>query len=69
MMQFDSVADFFAMGGYAYYVWLAYGVSALAMGALVIDSLIKRRAIIKSVTHYSVRRKRVQAAKEMSEHL
>lgn len=29
MMAFDSLADFFAMGGYAFYVWTAYGISAV----------------------------------------
>ena len=29
-MQFDSLHDFLAMGGYALYVWLSFGVSLLA---------------------------------------
>ena len=29
-MIWNSVADFFAMGGYALYVWGSFGVSALA---------------------------------------
>ena len=31
-MQFDSLADFFAMGGHALYVWLAYGASVAILG-------------------------------------
>lgn len=30
------MAEFFAMGGYAGYVWTAYGVTAIAMIALTI---------------------------------
>lgn len=30
-MNWTSAADFFAMGGYAFYVWGAYGVTAAAM--------------------------------------
>ncbi len=26
-MQFDSLAEFFAMGGHGLYVWLAYGAT------------------------------------------
>ena len=28
-----SVSDFFAMGGYAFYVWGAYGLTALLLAA------------------------------------
>jgi heme exporter protein D len=30
-MQWNSVSDFFAMGGYALYVWGSFGVTAAAM--------------------------------------
>ncbi|QIW15492.1 heme exporter protein CcmD [Pasteurellaceae bacterium RH1A] len=33
--QFASISDFFAMGGYGFYVWLSYGITFLAVGALV----------------------------------
>lgn len=31
MQQWSSASDFFAMGGYALYVWGAYGVTAVAL--------------------------------------
>jgi len=31
MMYWQSWSDFFAMGGYALYVWGAYGVTALCI--------------------------------------
>ena len=31
-MQWGSVAEFFAMGGYGLYVWPSFGVAALCMG-------------------------------------
>ncbi|MDO6686238.1 MULTISPECIES: heme exporter protein CcmD [unclassified Agarivorans] len=68
-MQFESVSDFLAMGGYAFYVWLAFGVSAAAMIAIVVDSIVKRNAIFKSVARQSARQQRVQAAKEVTERL
>jgi heme exporter protein D len=31
-MSWNSAAEFFAMGGYAFYVWGAYAVTALCIG-------------------------------------
>ncbi|MCM2290245.1 MAG: heme exporter protein CcmD [Sulfuritalea sp.] len=40
-MQWNSVGEFFAMGGYALYVWGSFGACALLMG--VEPFLAKRR--------------------------
>lgn len=37
-MQFDSISAFLDMGGYAFFVWLSYGVSAFLLAALVYSS-------------------------------
>ena len=39
-MQWNSVGEFFAMGGYAFYVWGSFGVTALA---LAIEPLLLRK--------------------------
>jgi heme exporter protein D len=41
----DRFATFFAMGGYAVYVWPAFAVAALVMAGLVITTLrtLRRR--------------------------
>lgn len=36
--QFNSISDFFAMGGYGFYVWLSYALTFLACGALIWQS-------------------------------
>lgn len=36
-MQWNSVSDFFAMGGYAFYVWGSFGLSAVVV---VIEMLL-----------------------------
>ncbi len=41
-MQWDSVSEFFAMGGYAVYVWGSYAVTAAAIALEV--WLLARRA-------------------------
>ncbi|GLS84860.1 heme exporter protein CcmD [Paraferrimonas haliotis] len=48
-MQFDSFADFINMGGYAFYVWLAYGISASALAILIVQSLTKKSKVLKEI--------------------
>ena len=38
--------DFFAMGGYGFYVWGAYGVTALLLAAEVIAVARRRRSLL-----------------------
>lgn len=47
-MYFHSLNDFFAMGGYAFYVWMAYGISLLLVVSYALalrgqNKRIKRR--------------------------
>ncbi len=37
-MYFHSMTDFFAMGGYAVYVWSAFAVTLVSMSALLFSS-------------------------------
>jgi heme exporter protein D len=56
-MNWHSASEFFAMGGYALYVWGSFGVCALA---LVLEPLLvthRRRAIVTTL------RRRAQANK------
>lgn len=36
-------SDFFAMGGYAFYVWSAYGITALIITWEIVALIVKRR--------------------------
>ncbi len=47
--QFDSLADFFAMGNYGFYVWLSYGISFVAMGWLIWQSKREQKQIVDQV--------------------
>ncbi|GIU33540.1 heme exporter protein CcmD [Shewanella colwelliana] len=60
-MQFDSLADFFNMGGYAFYVWLAYGVTFFSLGTLVIVSLRQKRKILTEIAKKIQREERLKA--------
>ncbi|MFA9488573.1 MULTISPECIES: heme exporter protein CcmD [unclassified Mannheimia] len=44
--QFESISDFFAMGGYGFYVWLSYAVTFIAVGGLIWLSRREHRAIL-----------------------
>jgi heme exporter protein D len=46
-MNWGSAADFFAMGGYALYVWGSFGVTA---AALIIEPLLVRKRRTDIVT-------------------
>lgn len=42
-----SLAEFFSMGGYAFYVWGSYGVTALALLAEVLVQRRRRRTLLR----------------------
>jgi len=39
----DRAAEFLAMGGYARFVWPAYGVALVVLGGLAIESVVAYR--------------------------
>jgi heme exporter protein D len=43
------MAEFFAMGGYAVYVWGAYGAAMLILVGLVVHTLVRRQASRRSL--------------------
>lgn len=45
-MQFESFTDFINMGGYAFYVWLAYGVTATSLATLIILSTRQKGKVL-----------------------
>ncbi|ENY5166916.1 TPA: heme exporter protein CcmD [Vibrio parahaemolyticus] len=64
-MHFESLSDFFAMGGYASYVWSAFGITFLSMLILLITSLRRSDALMKEVKAKIDRQARIDAAKNM----
>ena len=40
-MHFASFSDFLAMGGYAFYVWLSFGLTLLCLVGIVISTRLK----------------------------
>ncbi|WP_232806034.1 heme exporter protein CcmD, partial [Salmonella enterica] len=48
---FSSWSDFFAMGGYAFFVWLAVAMTVAPLALLALHTVLQRRAIPVSYTH------------------
>ncbi|WP_296490646.1 heme exporter protein CcmD [Rhodoferax sp.] len=48
-MQWLSVEDFFHMGGYAFYVWGSFGLTALVVVAEILLVRAKRREILRNL--------------------
>ena len=45
-MQFESFAEFIAMGGHGFYVWLAYAVALLALVGMTVSVITKQRKVL-----------------------
>lgn len=53
--RFDSLAAFAAMDGHGVFVWASYGISIAAMVWLVINPLLRRRAIMAELARQQQR--------------
>jgi heme exporter protein D len=48
-MQWNSASEFFAMGGYALYVWGSFGITAAVMGIEMLLIRSQRISVTRSV--------------------
>ncbi len=48
-MAFESLSDFFAMGNHGFYVWFAYGLTFLILGALAWHSVVDHRSTLREL--------------------
>ena len=48
-MQWNSISDFFAMGGYAFYVWGSFGLTAAVVVGEVWVLRIQRKNILRNL--------------------
>ena len=44
-MQWHSVGEFLAMGGYGFYVWVSFGVSALCLAGEIVSIYRRSRRL------------------------
>ncbi|EGX5340623.1 heme exporter protein CcmD [Salmonella enterica] len=52
---FSSWSDFFAMGGYAFFVWLAVAMTVAPLALLALHTVLQRRAILRGVAQQRAR--------------
>lgn len=62
-MQFNSFSEFLDMGGYGFFVWLSYGISALAIALFVMYMHHDKRALTQAVKAQAARKQRIADAK------
>lgn len=48
-MQWNSLSEFFAMGGYAFYVWGSFGATALVMAVESLLIHVKRKEMQRNL--------------------
>lgn len=48
-MQWNSAAEFFAMGGYGLYVWGSFGLTAAAVMFEIWQARAQRQAVLRSL--------------------
>ena len=61
-MHFESWSAFWNMGGYALFVWTAFGGSGLALALILFDSIVAKRKLFVQVQKDVARRQRISAA-------
>lgn len=56
-IQFSNVADFLAMGTHGFYVWSAYGITAVIVVGNVVSPMLRRRALISDIRRSEARKR------------
>ena len=64
---FPSFHAFFAMGGYAFYVWLSVSIAILTLAALVLQTRWQRKQLLREIHWQQARKKRIQQARKRSQ--
>lgn len=61
--QFDSMSEFFNMGGYAFFVWTSFVCTFLCMAGVLFHSVIVSKKIKQGVQKEKARADRIMAAR------
>ena len=64
-MHFASFSDFMAMGGYALYVWLSFGLTLVCLVGIIISTRMKTRSLLAELRSKQAREARRKAALQM----
>jgi len=66
-MQFDNINAFFAMGGYGFFVWLAYGFTVTVLILLVLSSIRSHKNIKRQIIQRQKREQKLRQAAQQQE--
>lgn len=66
MIYWNSFSDFIAMGGYGFYVWGSFGVTALAMAVEPILVVRQRQAMVSRLKRQLRADQRAETKSEVS---
>ncbi|WP_286233721.1 heme exporter protein CcmD [Thalassotalea sediminis] len=61
-MQFTSFAEFIAMDGHGFYVWLSYGFSVVIFALIIVFSISRHKTTIKQIKNRYKREERLKQA-------
>lgn len=50
-----SLAEFFHMGGYAFYVWSSYGIAFLVLGLNLLLPMFSRQRVLREIARKRAR--------------
>ncbi|MGL5319329.1 MAG: heme exporter protein CcmD [Aeromonas veronii] len=64
-MHCASFSDFMAMGGYAFYVWLSFGLTLVCLVGIIISTRMKTRSLLGELRSKQAREARRKAAQQM----
>ncbi|HHQ4695345.1 TPA: heme exporter protein CcmD [Aeromonas veronii] len=64
-MHFASFSDFMAMGGYAFYIWLSFGLTLVCLVGIIISTRMKTRSLLAELRSKQAREARRKAAQQM----
>lgn len=67
-MAFDSWQELIWMGGYGWYVWLAYGMTFLAIALLTIHGLLTRKKLRQLAVKKQQQQQRIARRKQQERH-
>ncbi|CAI2788429.1 Cytochrome c-type biogenesis protein CcmD [Serratia grimesii] len=61
---FTSWQAFFAMGGYAFYVWLAVSITLLSLLGLVVHTFWQRQQLLSEIGRRQARERRIRQSQQ-----
>ena len=64
-MSFSSWSEFFHMGGYAFYVWTAYGLTLAVLSGAVLSSLRRHRRLRRELARRERREQRQSEVRQV----